>query len=443
MKKKVNKKIIDSKKRIKEEKDKIKIEKKNIKEERLKELRKKKFFRFLLKNSESTYSFSEILIVGFFSLIIGSLLCFCIITICTRGFGYIKYAKDLSKFYEVYETLLDNYYDDIDKYELIDDAINGMMSSVGDIYTGYSNATDAEIFNELVSAEYEGIGCSIQMQTDGVKIIEVFDDSPANKAGLKAGDLIIKVDDIEVNTDTNVNELSNYIKTESNGKISMTISREGKELNMNLVRAVVEEPVVSSSIYEINNKKIGYLNISIFSSGANEQFEKKLNELEKKNIDGLVIDVRDNNGGYLTTVTDIASQLLKKGDIIYQIEKDNEVETTKDKTSKYRDYPIAILVNGNSASASEILASAIKESYGGFVVGTTTYGKGTVQQVKQLSDGSMIKYTVEHWLTPDGNWINDKGVEPTDIVELDENYYSNPVTDNDNQLQKALELVSK
>lgn len=318
-----------------------------------------------------------------------------------------------------------------------------MMSSVGDIYTGYSNATDAEIFNELVSAEYEGIGCSIQMQTDGVKIIEVFDDSPANKAGLKAGDLIIKVDDIEVNTDTNVNELSNYIKTESNGKISMTISREGKELNMNLVRAVVEEPVVSSSIYEINNKKIGYLNISIFSSGANEQFEKKLNELEKKNIDGLVIDVRDNNGGYLTTVTDIASQLLKKGDIIYQIEKDNEVETTKDKTSKYRDYPIAILVNGNSASASEILASAIKESYGGFVVGTTTYGKGTVQQVKQLSDGSMIKYTVEHWLTPDGNWINDKGVEPTDIVELDENYYSNPVTDNDNQLQKALELVSK
>lgn len=436
MKKKVNKKILESKKIIKEEK-------KKIRKEKIKELKENKFFAFLVRTSESSYSFSELLIVSFFSLVIGSLSCFCIIAICIGGFSYIKYAKELNKFYEVYETLVDNYYDDIDKNELVDDAINGMMSSVGDIYTGYSNVSETDIFNELVSAEYEGIGCQIQLQTDGVKVINVFDDSPSSKAGLMENDIIVKVDDIDVSADTNIEELSNYIKTEGNGKIKMVILRDGKEVSLNLIRGVVEEPVVFSKIYEKNDKKIGYLNISIFSSGASEQFEKKLVSLEKENIDSLIIDVRDNNGGYLTTVTDIVSQLLKKGDIIYQIEKDDEIDITKDKTSKHREYPIAVLVNSNSASASEILAAALKESYGSYIVGTTTYGKGTVQQVKKLSDGSMIKYTVEHWLTPNGNWINDVGIEPTEIVELNDDYYLNPIIDNDNQLQKALELVSK
>lgn len=443
MKKKVNKKILESKKIIKEEKKKIREEKRNIRNEKLKKIKKNKYLNFLFKTSDSSYSFSELLIVCIFSLIIGAMLCCSILAICIGGFGYFKYAKDLSKFYEVYETLLDNYYDDVDKNELIDNAIDGMMSSVGDIYTSYSNADTTESFNELVSGIYEGIGCSIQMQSEGVKIIEVFDDSPAQKAGLKTGDIIKSVDDIEVNTDTNVTELSNYIKTESDGKIEMVVLRDDKEVDVNLVRDKVEQPVVTATTYEKNDKKIGYINIEIFSSGAAKQFEKKLNELEKEDIEGLVIDVRDNNGGYLTTVTDIVSKLLNKGDIIYQIEKNNKLETTKDKTTEHCEYPIAVLINGNSASASEILTAAIKESYGGFVVGTTSYGKGTVQQVKKLSDGSMIKYTVEHWLTPNGNWINEKGIEPTDIVAMDENYYANPIVDNDNQLQKALELVSK
>ena len=194
---------------------------------------------------------------------------------------------------------------------------------------------------------------------------------------------------------------------------------------------------------EKNDKKIGYIGISIFSSVSPKQFKNKLEDLESENIDGLVIDVRNNNGGYLTAVTDIVSCLLPKGKVIYQVQRNDEKNVTKDKTSTSREYPIAILVNGYSASASEILAASIKESYGGFVVGTKTYGKGTVQQVKQLSDGSMIKYTVENWLTPDGNWIDGKGIEPTNVVELDNNYYNNPIFDNDNQLQEALVLVSK
>ena len=145
----------------------------------------------------------------------------------------------------------------------------------------------------------------------------------------------------------------------------------------------------------------------------------------------------------MTTVNSILNILLPKGKILYQVQKDKDVDITRDKTTTYRDYPISVLVNGGSASASEILAAAIKESYNGFVVGTKTFGKGTVQQVKTLSDGSMIKYTIENWLTPEGNWINEKGIEPTDVVELNEEYYENPIIEKDNQLQKALELVSK
>ena len=146
----------------------------------------------------------------------------------------------------------------------------------------------------------------------------------------------------------------------------------------------------------------------------------------------------------MTAVTDIVNLLLPKGKVIYQVEKDGKRESTKDKTDTSRKYPIAVLVNENSASASEILAAAVKESYDkGVVVGTKTYGKGTVQQVKTLSDGSMIKYTVENWLTPKGNWINEKGIEPTDEVILDSKYFEQPMIENDNQLQKALDVVSK
>ena len=170
---------------------------------------------------------------------------------------------------------------------------------------------------------------------------------------------------------------------------------------------------------------------------------KELVKLEKEGISGLVIDVRGNSGGYLTTVTDIASYFLKKGDIIYKLEVNDKVTVRKDKTKESRDYPVAVLIDKNSASASEILASSIKESYNGYVVGTNSYGKGTVQQTLVLSDGSMIKYTIEKWLTPLGNWINEEGVIPTNYVELSSEYLNNPVFENDNQLNEALELASK
>lgn len=445
---KFNKRIFESKLKIREEKKKIRLEKKKIKKQKYEKFKKTKIGRIFdrifsfVRVDRDTYTFAEVLVITICSLVVGVFACFSVFVVLSGGKNYFVLSKDLSKFVEVYNTLIENYYDDVDKEKLINSAIDGMVSSVGDTYTGYVDTENTEQFDELVSGIYEGIGCTIQQQEDGIKVIEIFEDSPSEKAGLKVDDLILKVDDKDV-TKMTATELSDYIKTESSGKIKMVVLRGEKEVELNLIRDKVETPVINSTIYERNDKKVGYMSISIFSSVASKQFENKLKALEKEGIDSLVIDVRGNNGGYLTTVTDIASQLLSKGKKIYQIEKDGKKEVTKDKTTISRSYPIAILVDGGSASASEILAAAIKESYGGFVVGTTTFGKGTVQQTKKLSDGSMIKYTIENWLTPDGNWINEVGVEPTHKVELSEEYYNNPIIENDNQLQKALELVSE
>ena len=361
--------------------------------------------------------------------------------IATKGRNLISLSKDLGKFYDVYETLIDNYNGDIDKEKIIDDAINGMVSNVGDVYTNYADTSTTDKFNEMVNGVYEGIGCTIQQLEDAVKIVDIYEGSPADKAGLKVDDYIKTVDSKDA-LELGVAKISEYVKNEAKGNIEMVVLRGDEKIKVTLKRDKVEIPAVSARTFEKNGKKIGYLKISIFSSVSSKQFDSKIKELEKDGINSLIIDVRGNNGGYLTAVTDIASMLLPRGKNIYQIQKDNNKKATKDKTFEKREYPIAILVNGESASASEILAGAIKESYNGYVVGTKTYGKGTVQQVKQLSDGSMIKYTVENWLTPDGNWINDVGIEPTDKVELNEKYYENPTDETDNQLQKALELVS-
>ena len=443
-----NKKILESKRIIKEEKKKINLIKKNLRKEKKNKFKKTKFGKFIFRlgsifsDDKNNYSFSEVFVVTLVSLIIGAFACFSVLTIFTGGRNYFKLSKELSKFYDAYDTITDNYYGDISKEELVDSAISGMVSSVGDIYTSYSDTDTTSKFDEMVNGTYEGIGCVIQQSETDMKIITVYDNSPAEKAGLKVDDKIIKVDDIDIST-TTASKLGDYIKSGAKDKITMTIIRGEEEKVVTLSREKIEIPVVTAKTFESNGKKIGYLQISIFSSVANKQFKENLEKLEKNGIDGLIIDVRNNNGGYLTTVTDITSSLLPKGKIIYQIQKGDKKVATKDKTSTKREYPIAVLVNGGSASASEILAGAIKESYKGYVVGTKTYGKGTVQQVKKLSDGSMIKYTVENWLTPDGNWINEKGIEPTNVVDMDSAYYENPGDENDNQLQKALLLVSE
>lgn len=414
---------------------------KNNIDNRKKKKDKKKKIGIFSKEKES-YSFDEVFSITIFSLLLGVLACFSVLTILNKGKNYFVLSKELAKFVDAYEAIVDNYYKEVDKDKLVESAINGMVSSIGDEYTSYSDKDVTDNFNETVNGKYMGIGALIMKNEKDLVIYKIFEDSPSYKAGLKDGDIILKLDDKDTK-DMSVNDIASIVKNDDNKEVKLLVKRGEENLDITIVKDMVELPVVSGKVINHNDKKIGYISLSIFSSVASEQFNKQLVKLEKEGISGLVIDVRGNSGGYLTTVTDIVSYFLKKGDIIYKLEVNDKVTVRKDKTKESRDYPIAVLIDKNSASASEILASSIKESYNGYVVGTNSYGKGTVQQTLVLSDGSMIKYTIEKWLTPLGNWINEEGVVPTNYVELSSEYLNNPVFENDNQLNEALELVSK
>lgn len=416
----------------------------NNKKDNVKKEKKESSKKEIKENKEKDkYSVKELITVMLFSIGIGFLMCLGCINLIT-GKNYLRVTKDLSKVVDTYYAIVDNYYKDLDKEKLIDGAVEGMISQVGDTFTSYSAATDAETFSETIKGSYEGIGCTIAKYNTGeIKVIEVFPSSPAEKAGLLVGDKIIKVDN-EDYTDKESTDISNYIKNSGKDKIILTVERENKEIDITINLSKVEIPYVSSKILEQNDKKIGYIAISLFSGNSYKQFKNNLEKLEKEKIDGLIIDVRDNSGGYLSSVTDISNMFLEKGKTIYQLEDPKGTIKKKDTTKEKRTYKVAVLINSSSASASEILASAIKESYkDGLVVGTKSYGKGTVQETKKLLDGSMIKYTTQKWLTPNGNYINEKGVEPTNEVELSEEYYQNPTEENDNQLNEALNLLTK
>ena len=419
-------------------KDKIKFK------EKIKSL-KNKLNKYIIfeRDRDSMYSFKEVVVIMFFSLGLGFFACLSFVKIFNNGRSYMALSNDLSKFVDTYYAIKDNYYGELDNEKLVDSAIKGMIDAVGDEYTSYSDTDDADNFKQTVSGIYEGIGCTVGVNLDNkIVVVDMFKDSPAEKAGLKVGDIIIKIDGEDFIGKSST-DMSNYVKSSKNSKVVLTIIRDEETMELDVERKKIEIPYVSGEVITKDDMKIGYIDISLFSSTIYDQFKRELEELEKENISGLVIDVRGNSGGYLSGVTDILNLFLKKGDVIYQLESGNKKQIKKDTTKEKRDYPVAVLVNGGSASASEILASVIKESYNGYVVGTKTYGKGTVQQTTTLPDGSMVKYTVQKWLTPNGNWVNEVGVEPTDTVELDISYAENPTMENDNQLQKALELVAK
>ncbi|MEE0634490.1 MAG: S41 family peptidase [Bacilli bacterium] len=421
---------IDNKKDIKRKKD----SNKKVKEKKIEIVNDNK------TKEKELYTSKEVIIVMIFSIGIGILMCFGGISIIT-GKNYLAVTKDLKKVVDTYYAIVDNYYGELDRDKLIDGAVEGMISSVGDTFTSYSDTDSTSSFDETINGSYEGIGCTVATLEDGtISVIDMFENSPSYKAGLKVGDIILKVDG-ESYEGKNSNDISNYIKNSGKSKIVLTVKRDNEEKDISINLSKVEIPHVSGKVIEQDSKKIGYIKISLFASNSYKQFKNKLDELEKSNIDDLIIDVRDNSGGYLSSVTDICNLFLDKGKVIYQLEDSKGKVKKKDTTKEKRKYDIVVLINDGSASASEILASAIKESYGGDIVGTNSYGKGTVQQTKKLLDGSMIKYTTQKWLTPDGNSINEVGVTPTKVVELNEEYLNNPTTENDNQLQEAIKLI--
>lgn len=358
-----------------------------------------------------------------------------------KGVSKNKDSDYLNEFEEVYELINDSYYKKVDKKDLIEGAINGMLQSLNDPHTSYFNADETENFNEIMNGSYEGIGAEVSINSNGdIFIFSVFKNSPASEAGLKFNDIILEVNG-NLTKGLTTTEVVSYIKDPSKPVANIKINRDGKELEFNVTKRVVVIESVESKTYEVKGKNIGYIVINNFANNTYEQFKEHLEKIEAKSIDGLVIDVRGNSGGYLHSVTSMLDMFLPKGTTIYQIEDNKTTYKYTSKTSESRNYPIAVLVNKGSASASEILAVSLKESYGADVVGTFTYGKGTVQITKDLKGGSMIKYTIQKWLSPKGNWINDVGVEPTYEIDLSSEYEKNPTEENDNQLQKAIDIV--
>lgn len=336
--------------------------------------------------------------------------------------------EDLKEFISVYSTLVSKYYNEIDKEGMLNAAEEGMLDFLGDKYTTYlDNEEYKDIIDEL-SGTYNGIGISIKNN----KIVGVTLNSPADKSGLLKEDILIKVNGINVENMSG-DDIGGIIKNNGNNAVSLEINRNGEILHF-----VVEKENLPTISYEIlENTNIGYLYIKNFSKNLSSQINKALKELEELNITSLIIDVRDNVGGYLSSAEKTAELFLESGKTIYSLKTSDNTSTYKDNTKESRDYPIAVLINNNSASAAEILAAALKESYNAILVGVKSYGKGVVQQVFSLNSGDSAKFTYAKWLTPKGTCIDGIGLMPDYTISYTKTEKS------DSQIDKAKEILMK
>lgn len=342
---------------------------------------------------------------------------------------------------DTFNKIKNEYYEEVDIQGLADAAIDGMMEYLDEKYSVYMDGEETLDLNDKLNGNYEGIGIQIiKYPESNIEITSVFDNTPASKAGLKSGDIIKEVNGVKITNKTSADELTSLIKKSKN--VSITILRDKEEKRFELVCETIDYPVVTSEVFTKNNKKIGYIYLQAFSKTATDQVRSALEKIESENIDSLVFDVRSNTGGYLNVTTEIASLFLKKGKVIYSVEGKNSKSIVYDETKEMRSYPIVVLIDGSTASASEILASCLKESYGAILIGTKSYGKGKVQQTSKLSDDTMIKYTTAKWFTPEGNSIDGIGLMPGITVELDNKYLKAPTYENDNQLDRALEFLA-
>ena len=353
-------------------------------------------------------------------------------------YGDLSDDKELNEFLTVYANILSDYYEDVDTGELLDKAIAGMMDYLGDDYSTYlDDETTAELFESL-SGEYKGIGVSIN-NTDK-SIVEVYKNTPASKAGIETGDIIVGFNNTDV-TNMSATEVVEMIKN-STGNFTLQLKRGEQTITVTLKNETLIAP--NTDYYMIENTNIGYLYMETFSNTLATQVKSALEEMEKNGMTSLIIDLRNNTGGYLNSASDVASIFLEKGKRIYSLEYQNEVNHYNDETREHKEYNIVVLINENTASAAEILAAALKESYGATIVGETSFGKGKVQQTMQLDDGSMVKYTSAYWLTPNGTCIDEIGINPDYYVTNEEIADENGTITgiNDLQLQKAIEILN-
>ncbi len=336
----------------------------------------------------------------------------------------------------VYNQIVDKYYQDVNKEELANSAIDGMMKYLDEKYSLYMDEDKNSILSNQLDGTYKGIGVVVEKKDDGIFINNVFKNSSADKAGVKIGDKLVKVDDLDC---SNISEVVEYIK--NHDEVAMLLNRNGEDLLINVSITDIDNPVVSSKLLVNKDDDYGYIYLKSFSRASYTQFKNALEEVEKSNIKGLIIDLRSNRGGYLDQAADISKLFVRKDKTLYSYKDKNKEIVETDDTDEERNYPIVVLIDRVTASSSELLTLILKESYGAITVGTQTYGKGKIQQYDKLSDSTSIKFTTGVWYSPNHNSIDGVGITPSYTVELNKEYYEEPIDKNDNQLAKALKVL--
>jgi len=360
--------------------------------------------------------------------------------------------KGFDKFKQALELISTRYVEEVDEEKLLEGAIQGMLSTLDDPYSVYMDKETAKQFSQSLDSSFEGIGAEVGMKGGKVTIVAPFKGSPAEKAGLQPDDQIIKIDGEDVEG-LNLHETVLKIRGQKGTKVAIEVMRPNsrERLTFDVVRDEIPVETVFGSMKDYKGKKVGYIQITSFSENTAKDFQTTLKDLEDKKMEGLVLDVRGNPGGYLQSVEEILKQFVTKDHPYIQIEERNGDKKRYFSTLKEKKkYPVTVLIDKGSASASEILAGALKEASGYKVVGDTSFGKGTVQQAVPMGDGSNIKLTLYKWLTPEGNWIHKKGVEPTIPVSQPAVYQISPlqidkslVVDMNNEQVKTAQIALK
>ena len=351
--------------------------------------------------------------------------------------------KDIASKLTKYREIIDKYYlGDIDETKLEEGAIKGYIEGLDDPYTEYISKEDMDTYLDDTMGNFVGIGIYMIKNTkyDKIQVLSTIKESPAEKAGIQAGDLIVSVDGVEYKAD-DMTTVSNKIKGQEGTKVTVELLRGSENVKYELTRAKVKVNQVEGKV--ISND-IGYIKFTSFDETTAEDFKAQYQELAKKNIKSLIIDLRNNGGGIVDKALEIADYIADKDSVLlYEVDKNNKETVRKAKTDPIINMPIVILTNENTASASEILAGALKDLGKAKTVGTTTYGKGVIQQILKLNDGSGLKITIEEYQTPNKNKINKVGIEPDEKVELPDSVESifTIKESEDTQLQKAIDML--
>jgi len=350
---------------------------------------------------------------------------------------------DFSLFWEVYHKLQEKFVDKgkFDIQKMIYGAISGMVKSLGDPYTVFFPPEETKRFEEDVKGVFEGVGMEIGIKKGQLQVIAPLEGTPAQKAGLRSGDKILKINDTET-SDLTIDEAVDLIRGPKGTEVTLTIFREEwkKTKEIKLMRDVIEVPSLKREIKEIDGQKIAYIQLYQFSENASFDFRKAAIEILTSPAQKIILDLRNNPGGYLEVAQDITGWFLEKGKIVVieDFGQGNEQEYKAQGPGTFSDYKVVILINQGSASASEILAGALRDNRGILLIGEKSFGKGSVQELEKLKEGSSLKITVAKWLTPKGQLITDVGLEPDIKVEMTEEDYEQ---DRDPQLDKAIEII--